>query len=247
MIRRDDRAVRNRLRTAAQEVLLLALAVTAYFGVRGLTEASTDAAVRNASRVADVERLFGLFREQRIQDSLLQVSGAETTLNIVYIWGHWPVIFVVACCLFACRRRTYFLLRNAFLVSGAIGLVVFAAFPVAPPRLAALGLEDTITEHSQAYRVLQPPAFVNQYAAMPSLHFGWDLLIGGAVAREARRRAVRAAGAVLPALMAVAVVATANHFILDVIAGTVVAGLGLLAAVGLRRWRERQRLRAAPA
>ena len=76
-------------------------------------------------------------------------------------------------------------LRNAMMVSGAIGLIVFASYPVAPPRLRGLGLVDTVTSSSTAYRVLQPPAFVNQYAAMPSLHSGWDLLVGIAIVTAA--------------------------------------------------------------
>ena len=71
--------------------------------------------------------------------------------------------------------------------------------------------------------VLQPPAFVNQYAAVPSLHFGWDLLIGIALVREAKWLPVRIFGAIVPALMCAAIVVTANHYIFDAMAGGVVA------------------------
>ena len=96
------------------------------------------------------------------------------------------------------------------LLSGAIGMVIFALWPVAPPRLADLGLVDTVTEYSRSYRVLQPPAFTNQYAAMPSLHMGWDLLIGLAIIVAASRLWVRVIGGLLPVLMGWAVVATAE-------------------------------------
>jgi membrane-associated phospholipid phosphatase len=125
--------------------------------------------------------------------------------------------------------------RNALLISGAIGLVIFATFPVAPPRLTDLAVVDTVTLHSNAYRVLQPPAFVNQYAAMPSLHFGWDLLIGLALIRTATSRPMRLLGWIMPVLMAVAVILTANHYILDVFAGGAVALTGLLFAWCLQR------------
>jgi membrane-associated phospholipid phosphatase len=101
---------------------------------------------------------------------------------------------------------------------------------VAPPRLAELGLLDTVTQHSHAYRVLQPPAFTNIYAAMPSLHVGWDLLMGIAIATVARHRVMRLVGVLLPALMAVAVVVTANHYVVDVVAGASVALAGLVVA-----------------
>ena len=66
-------------------------------------------------------------------------------------------------------------------LSGAIGFLFFALLPVAPPRLADPSLIDTVTLHSEAYRALQPPGLTNQYAAFPSLHFGWNLLVGFAV------------------------------------------------------------------
>jgi membrane-associated phospholipid phosphatase len=93
-----------------------------------------------------------------------------------------------------------------------------------------LGLVDTVTERSHAYRVLQPAAFVNQYAAMPSLHFGWDLLVGIAVVRNARAWYFRVVGLALPLAMAWAVVATANHFLIDCVAGAALALLALAVA-----------------
>ncbi len=88
------------------------------------------------------------------------------------------------------------------MLSGAVGLVVFMTYPVAPPRLADPELVDTVTEFSTAYRVLQPPAFTNPYAAMPSLHVGWDLLIGIAVVVNARWLWLKVVGTLLPAVMA---------------------------------------------
>jgi membrane-associated phospholipid phosphatase len=135
--------------------------------------------------------------------------------------------------------------RNAFLISGAIGLVCFALFPVAPPRLLDEGWVDTVTERSEAYRVLQPPVFVNQYAAMPSLHVGWDLLIGISLVRLARRRTVKALGVVLPAAMFLATVLTANHYIIDGAAGAALALGALWAAYRLRTWSYGRHLRDA--
>ncbi len=71
------------------------------------------------------------------------------------------------------------------MISGAVGMVIFATCPVAPPRMVDAGLVDTVTEHSSAYRLLEPPALVNQYAAMPSLPAGWDLLVGIAIVSAA--------------------------------------------------------------
>src|SRR5207253_6902686 len=118
---------------------------------------------------------------------------------------------------------TYRLFLNAFFISGLLGIATFVLYPVAPPRLADVGVVDTVTMYSNSYRVLQPPAFVNQYAAVPSLHFGWDLLIGIALVRESKWIPARIFGAIVPALMCAAIVVTANHYIFDAMAGGVVA------------------------
>ena len=118
------------------------------------------------------------------------------------------------------HRDAFRRLRDGMLVSGFLGMMVFVSYPVAPPRLFDLGLVDTVTESSEAYRYLQPPAFVNQYAAMPSLHAGWDLLVGLAILGAAATVGFKAVGVLMPVLMMWAVVATANHYVLDVVAGT---------------------------
>jgi membrane-associated phospholipid phosphatase len=94
-----------------------------------------------------------------------------------------------------------------------------------------------VTERSQAYRVLQPPAFVNQYAAMPSLHVGWDLLVGLTIVSVASATWLRMAGRLMPVLMAVATVATANHYLLDAVAGVAFALTGLWVALVIERHR----------
>jgi hypothetical protein len=220
------------------EAVVIAAAMLVYWGGRGLTEGSYPEALSNAGRVMNLERHLGLYREIQIQDLIVDHRWLVTLMNWVYIWGHWPVIGVSAVWLFFRRPATYVLLRNAFLVSGGIGLLVFVTFPVAPPRLAGIDIVDTVTLHSEAYRVLQPPAFVNQYAAMPSLHFGWNMLIGGGVAYQCRMPVVRVVASVLPAAMAIAVVLTANHFIIDAVAGGALALFGLAVAWWLRKLAE---------
>jgi membrane-associated phospholipid phosphatase len=160
-----------------------------------------------------------------------------TFMNWIYIWGHWPVITAVLFWLFLRHPAGYREVRNTMLLSGGIGLFVFALYPVAPPRLAGLGLVDTVTEYSTSYRVLQPPAFVNQYAAMPSLHVGWDLLMGIAMLTWSTHLVVRLLGIALPTLMALSVVLTANHYVIDAVAGIalVLACLWVVRSRALRR------------
>ena len=208
-----------------------------YFRVRGLTEGSAGVAVAHAHDIAVFERDLGVHIEPAVQSPVETSEVAETLANWVYIWGHWPVIIVTMVWLAWHHRDVFLRLRNGMLVSGGIGLVIFATYPVAPPRLADLGLVDTVTRSSDSYRVLQPPAFVNQYAAMPSLHYGWDLLVGIAIVTAATTTWLRVVGWLLPVAMAWAVVATGNHFVLDVVAGALLALVGHAAALGLERVR----------
>lgn len=217
----------------AREALLMLGTVLVYFGVRGLTEGSVERAVENAHTLVRLERWFGIYWEPAFQRLVTADQLLLTLANWVYIWGHWPVIILVAGWLFLRHPGEYRVIRTAILVSGGIGLLIFMLFPVAPPRLAGLGLLDTVTTYSHSYRVMQPPALVNQYAAFPSLHFGWDLLIGIALVRTAGGL-WRWLGYLLPVLMFLAVVTTANHFIIDPLGGGALALFGLLIARRLR-------------
>lgn len=222
-----------------RQFTLVLFGVVVYFGVRGLTEARPSTAIAHAQDVLAFETRLNLNQEGRLQDLLVGREWLATVANWIYIWGHWPVIASVMVWLALRHRQIFFRLRNAMIASGAVGLVIFATYPVAPPRLTGLGLIDTVSQRSHAYRVLQPPAFVNQYAAMPSLHVGWDLLVGLAVASAATRFWLRWLGYLMPVLMATAVVLTANHYLIDGVAGAMLALAGLAAALRLERWQQR--------
>lgn len=224
-------------RWVAQQVCLVALGVVTYFGVRGLTVDSGELAQEHATDVVALEGRLGVQVEGAWQAPVRAWPALATFANWVYIWGHWPVIIATMAWLVWRHRETFLLLRDAMVVSGLLGMVVFVTYPLAPPRLADLGLLDTVTQSSSAYRVLQPPMFVNQYAAMPSLHAGWDLLVGIAIVAAASSPVLRLVGAVLPLLMAYAVVATGNHYIVDVPAGITLALIGYAAARLLARRR----------
>jgi hypothetical protein len=210
-----------------REISLVVFAYFAYFAVRGITEGAEAQALANAERVVTFERTLGILWEPTWQSAILSHAALVDFFNWIYVWGHWPVIIIVATWLFTTRPDSYRLYRNAFILSGAIGLVIFATFPVAPPRLAGqIDVVDTVTLHSHSYRVLQPPGLVNQYAAVPSLHFGWNMLIGFAIITNARSLPVKLIGALIPPIMFLAIVLTANHYIIDAVAGAAVAGIG---------------------
>lgn len=229
--RRTDRTTRW-LEVTEQFALVFAAAIF-YFLVRGLTQGSTEHAERNAESILRIERRLGLDIEEWAQGLVIGSRGLVTLSNWVYIWGHWPVLIVTLYSLHRWKPIHYLRLRNALFVSGAIGIVIYVSFPVAPPRLLESIYQDTVTDFSTSYRILQPPALVNKYAAMPSLHAGWNLLAGVALYGATQRRWLRALSIAGPIAMALAVVLTANHYVLDVVAGEAVALTGLYLS---RRW-----------
>ena len=211
----------------AVQALLVVGAALLYFRVRRVTEGGAADAIRHGYDILRVEQWLHIDVEESFQNLVLESHALTTSANWVYIWGHWPVIALTLIWLHRSHHRDFILLRNAIFVSGAIGLVIFALYPVAPPRHLSDRFVDTVTELSRSYRVLQPPQLINEYAAMPSLHMGWNLLVGVFLFHVARHKVVRAFGFVVPVLMGLAVVATGNHYILDAVVGSAVALAGL--------------------
>jgi membrane-associated phospholipid phosphatase len=217
------------------ELMIFLLAYVIYFGVRALTEGKVADAVDNAIELVHVERKLDLDWEDAVQGLVLGEHALVDAVNAMYIWGHWPLLIVGGVLLFHLGQAEYRRLRTVILLSGALGLVVFAVFPVAPPRLAPVGLQDTVTLHSGSYRTVLPPSFVNEYAAMPSFHAGWNLLLGIELFRVSRNLLLRTFGLAMPVAMAFAVIATANHFVLDVVGGALVVITALLLVTWLER------------
>lgn len=209
-----------------RQSLLIGAGLLAYLGVRFFTQGDVATAHRNASQILELQRSLGIDVELGIQQLFLDDHGIITVANWIYIWGYWPVLAGTLIYLGAKHRKTYVELRNAMFISGAIGLVVFATYAVAPPRLFSSQYVDTVTEFSFFYRVAQPPSLANEFAAVPSFHFGWILLVAIAWYRVTRNTALRYAAFALPTAMAFAVVVTANHWVLDVLAGGLVAMVG---------------------
>jgi hypothetical protein len=217
------------------ELLFIIPAYMSYQLVRGLVGGQAGTAFDNATRLIHVERKLGIFHEAFLQQLILPREWMVDFVNYLYIWGHLPVIVAVALWLYIGHRHNYALFRNAFLISGLIALVGFSTVPLAPPRyMPEFGFTNTIVD-AQSYYVFQNPKIVNQYAAMPSLHYGWDVLVAIAIAVNTRSRLGYAVAAIMPLIMLGGIVLTANHYFLDAAAGAIVALLGLGIAYAIRR------------
>ncbi len=236
------------------EAAIVAAAFLAYFGVRGAVIDRPEAAYWHARHVIDVQRSLGFFWEDQMNEWVSDKHFIAQAMNIIYFYLHFPLIIAFGIWLYYFRRDRYTLARDAFLASGAIALVIYWLYPVAPPReLPVLadrfdpsapayigGFLDTMQEYlGYAYDTQSTRAFVNPYAAMPSLHFGWDLLLGLAVlyALWGTRWAWFAlpVAIVLPILQVFSITLTANHFFLDAMVGGVVALAGIAVALVLSR------------
>ena len=229
-------------RDLVPQILLATIAGLVYFGVRGLTQGAPAEAVTRGLRILEFEARLGLDLERGAQALILESDTWTTLANWVYIWGHWPVIITALLVLHRYRRSEYLRLRNGLFISGLIGMMIFALFPTAPPRLMGLGFVDTLDELSTSYRVLQPPALVNKYAALPSLHVGWNLLVAISVYRASSRRIARLLAIASVTAMVLAVVFTGNHWVVDTVAGTLVALAGLAIATRIGRSTDEQPL-----
>jgi hypothetical protein len=217
-------------RTSRESAIVL-VAIFLYFLVRGLMSTSVDRAHDHAHTLLDLERSLGIAWEADLQRWAHDVPWLMSAMNSIYIYGHWPVIALTLGWLLwrhGDQFRTY---RAAMVFSGLIGFAFFALYPMAPPRfLEDLGFVDTVMRDTSSYRVLQPPAFTNQYAAMPSLHVGWNMLMGIAIYTTTTNRLWRGFAVVMPLAMYAATILTANHFVLDGVVGAAVALAGLALA-----------------
>ena len=221
-------------RRAGAQVLVVVAGLVVYSLARGTAGADPRPALDHARDVAALEQRLGIAWEDELQRLVVEHDVLVDAANSFYVWAHWPLLAGTLLWLLQWHRDAFHTTRNALLLSCFVALVVYTVYPVAPPRLAGVGMVDSVTERSHAYRVLQPPGMTNQYAAMPSLHMGWDLLVAIALVQQCARRWVRAVALLLPPLMLAAIVLTANHWFLDAVAGAVVALLGLAVAERLR-------------
>lgn len=219
----------------------------------GAEQARYSLALANARHVIDFERLLGIFRERQLQSLIIDNGALMQIFNAIYMWAHLPLIIALAVWLYWRHREHFRVTRNAVLISGTIALIIFQIVPLAPPRLVpGMGFVDTAAKVSGVYDTVEPKVFFNPYAAIPSMHVGWVLLMGLTVWQYAGERRIAWLGLALPVLMTLAVVITGNHYVTDAIAGVVTALVGLwLAGFAerhiYRHGAERRQASASPA
>ena len=218
----------------ARELALMPLIYFLYFLVRARAVGNTTEAFRNANHVISVERWLGIFKELELQNATsLSYDVLLHFFNIVWFYGHWPVIIVCGAWLFVKRPQIYTLTRNAFLATGAIALVVYALFPVVPRHFIGDGVDYTLTVSYVMNS--EKSALVNPFAPLPSMHVGWNFLIAAGLFLAFPGSRLRYFLVLIPILTWVSTVATGSHYIIDGFAGICVALVGLLVAFWFQR------------
>ena len=219
------------------EIGLVALGFLLYFLVRGAVVDRAGEALTRARSIVTLQSAVGIWVEPRLHAWFLESDLLTWAMNFVYFWFDFPLIVGVGLLLFWRRRDCYTLLRDSILISGGLALVVYWTFPVAPPRfLPEWGFVDTMAQYSNlSYQAQSMQPFVNPFAAVPSLHVGWAALLAFAIFRATPNTLWRAAALAVFALQSVAVVATANHFVLDAVLGLLICAVGLTMALVLER------------
>jgi hypothetical protein len=226
---------------ALRQVSLFAVAYFAYRLVRGVAEGDAGAAFAHARDLISLERTLHLFVEPSIQ---AWASGSHAVMLIasyIYVNAQTSVTFAALLYLYLRHNRNFYFVRNMFMIAMGIALIGYVVFPTAPPRfMPEWGFIDSVSDftgvhvsHSSALNT----ALFNPYAAVPSMHVAFALMIGWPLAHLARRRVVKVLWLLYPFLMAFVIVVTANHFIFDAMLGALTAGASAWGARRLARIR----------
>ncbi|MEV5613098.1 phosphatase PAP2 family protein [Streptomyces sp. NPDC052225] len=222
----DSRAARPPL---VRELLLVVGLFLVYKFGRQLANGHTGEAFRNADHVWSFERAVDLPGEGAVQSALLHSDTLVHIANTYYATVHFPATLALLVFLYLRRPRHYVWTRRVLAVLTAAALVLHLSFPLAPPRmLSAAHLVDTAQVYGPSVYAAKPDTdtMANQFAAMPSLHFGWALMvaIGLIVATRSRWRWL---WLLHPLVTLLVVVGTANHYWLDAIVATALLGIAL--------------------
>ncbi|MYW08939.1 DUF2029 domain-containing protein [Streptomyces sp. SID2563] len=229
------------------ELLLIRVVYSAYGHVRLAATAGRDTAERHGHQIHSLEQWLHIDIEHRINHAVAGVGGLRDFFDYYYSTFHFVVPLAILAVLYVRRPADYRWARSTLGFATLLALVGFWLYPLAPPRLMpGLGFIDTVHGVQDFtkpdYGALT--AVTNQYAAMPSLHFGWSLWCGVIIVLLAPKAWMKALGVLHPLFTVSAIVATANHWVLDAVGGAAVVALGFLITyvlAGPRRLRPTRR------
>jgi len=224
-----------------RQVVLFLAAYQLYRLVRGLADdpGSANAAFSNARDLIHAEQALNIFIEPSMQAFASGQGWLLDGASWMYINAQTSITLGALTWLYLFRNESFYFVRNMFLVAFGLALVGYIVFPTAPPRFfPEWGFFDAVSDFTG---VAQDSVTINElfnpYAAVPSMHVAFALMISVPLARLVRWRALKVFWAIYPLIVVFVIVVTANHFIADAVLGAVAAGLGALAARAMARTR----------
>ena len=221
------------------EILICGLLLAVYKGARLVAEGDVRVALHNAREVVHIERALGVFNEESVQRLALNYVGFIRFLNCYYLYAHFAVTIAFLVWLYVRHPFGYLSSRRVLVVVTFVGLIGHALYPLAPPRMLN-GFVDTA-------RVFGPSSYgeggaygglANQFAAMPSLHFAWAVVVAWGVWRFSKSH-WRYLAVMHPILTLAAIVLTANHYWTDAFIGLLLVPLGIVFDGVMPRWKRR--------
>jgi membrane-associated phospholipid phosphatase len=216
---------------ALRQLALFAGAYYAYRLVRGFVDGQAALAFENARTLVDAERAMGLFFEPGLQAWALGQEWLLTGANWMYVNTHFVVTTTFLIWLYIARNHAFYYVRNMFMIAMGLALVGYVAYPTAPPRfLPEWGFTDTVAAFVGEAATQSANVLYNPFAAVPSMHVAFALMIGIPAMKLVKSRALKVVWALYPLLVTFVVVVTANHFWLDAALGAAVAAVSASAA-----------------
>ena len=209
-----------------REVVIVVGLLSVYRLGRTLGRHEADRAFANAHHVLRVEDLLGIDTERSLQHLVLDSPTAVRLLNRYYAMVHFPVSFAFLAFVYVLMPQLVSHVRYVFVSVTAAALVIHLAYPLAPPRMLH-GYVDTVARYGPSiYERSDVSSTLNQYAAMPSLHFGWAVLVAYGLVVGLRTR-WRWLAVLHPVATLAAIVLTANHYWLDALVAVALIALTL--------------------
>jgi membrane-associated phospholipid phosphatase len=224
-----------------RQISLFGAAYLAYRLVRGLVEGDANEAFAHSRDLISLERSLHVFVEPSIQAWASSSHFLMVAASWTYVNAQTSVTVAALVYLYLRHNRNFYFVRNMFMIAMAIALVGYLVFPTAPPRfMPEWGFVDSVSNFTGVHvdgHSASLNALTNLYAAVPSMHVAFALMIGGSLSRLVRNRIVRVLWMLYPLLMAFVIVVTANHFIFDAVLGALTAAAAAYGASWLARAR----------
>lgn len=233
-----ERRIRRRRPLLVGELVVVLCLLRVYDLARAHAEVRRTAAIAHGETILRLEGWLHLDIERAVNIWTTRHQELSLLASHLYQFLHIPVTLSVLAWCWLLRPELYRRARNALVLVNITGLAVFLLLPVAPPRLLPdSGFVDAVAAAGFGTTHSAGPVDADQYGAMPSLHMAWAVWSAVVAYWLVRRQLLKVVWVVYPLLITVIVVMTANHYLLDLVAGAGVAAAAL-ATSGLHRVRE---------